>query len=74
MGCVGPRVCITSFWGIVLSSVPASGVIVERRAAVRKRASGPWAILGAIALGFALSNLTVFISFLAFNFILHVGS
>ena len=50
------------------------GLQLERRSSVRHRAGGKWALMGAVALGFALSNLTVFISFVAFNFILHVGS
>lgn len=29
---------------------------------------------GALVLGIALSNMTVFITFIAFNFILHFGS
>jgi hypothetical protein len=30
--------------------------------------------MGAVALGIALSNVTVFLVFVAFNFILHFGS
>lgn len=31
-------------------------------------------MLGAVALGVALSNVTVFVTFIAFNFIMHFGS
>ena len=52
----------------------ASGVLHERRMSVRLRASGKWAVAGAVVLGIALSNVTVFVTFVAFNFILHFGS
>lgn len=52
----------------------ARGVVQDRRQWVRHRASGKWAMAGALVLGIALSNMTVFITFIAFNFILHFGS
>ena len=52
----------------------AQGESAPVETARRRRANGKLTLIGAAVLGLLLASVVVFLTFLAFNFILHFGS